>query len=162
MQLRTGYLNHVIAVFSRIGYTRTESRNRLFDVMWSHDYPFGELKEMLQNLEPHQKVRNLLDIIASLLKPHWKWPKVDLSLLNGSVFITVITVFFTNYAWVKKKHISTLLSQTKTLLLIFFFIKTHWYVYFCYSWNLNCKRLNYNWVYMYMLQVKFDFRFILI
>ena len=37
---------------------------------------------MLQNLEPHQKVRNLLDIIASLLKPHWKWPKVDLSLLN--------------------------------------------------------------------------------
>ena len=38
--------------------------------MWSHDYPFGELKEMLQNLEPHQKVRNLLDIIASLLKPH--------------------------------------------------------------------------------------------
>ena len=121
MQLRTGYLNHVIAVFSRIGYTRTESRNRLFDVMWSHDYPFGELKEMLQNLEPHQKVRNLLDIIASLLKPHWKWPKVDLSLLNGSVFITVITVFFTNYAWVKKKHISTLLSQTKTLLLIFFF-----------------------------------------
>lgn len=59
----------MIAVFSRIGYTRTESRSRLFDVMWSHDYPFGELKEMLQTLEPHQKVRNLSDIIASLLKP---------------------------------------------------------------------------------------------
>ena len=47
-----------MAVFSRIGYTRTEARSRLFDVMWAHDYPFGgDLKEMLQHLEPHQKVR---------------------------------------------------------------------------------------------------------
>ena len=47
-----------MAVFSRIGYTRTEARSRLFDVMWAHDYPFsGDLKEMLQTLEPHQKVR---------------------------------------------------------------------------------------------------------
>ena len=45
-----------MAVFSRIGYTRTEARSRSFDVMWAHDYPFGELKEMLQSLEPHQKV----------------------------------------------------------------------------------------------------------
>ena len=52
-----GYLNHVMAVFSRIGYTRTEAHSRLFDVMWAHDYPFTELKEMLQSLEPHQKVR---------------------------------------------------------------------------------------------------------
>ena len=58
LQLRSGYLKHVIAVFSRVGYTRTEMRNRLFDVMWAHDYPFGgELKDMLQTLEPHQKVR---------------------------------------------------------------------------------------------------------
>ena len=57
-QLRSGYLKHVMAVFSRIGYTRTEARSRLFDVMWAHDYPFGgDLKEMLQHLEPHQKVR---------------------------------------------------------------------------------------------------------
>ena len=48
-----------MAVFSRIGYTRTQAHSRLFDVMWAHDYPFGELKEMLQSLEPHQKVRIL-------------------------------------------------------------------------------------------------------
>lgn len=48
----------MIAVFSRVGYTRTEARSRLFDVMWAHDYPFGgDLKDMLQTLEPHQKVR---------------------------------------------------------------------------------------------------------
>lgn len=47
-----------MAVFSRAGYTRTEAQSRLFDVMWAHDYPFsGELKDMLQTLEPHQKVR---------------------------------------------------------------------------------------------------------
>ncbi|KAJ7384746.1 Tubulin-tyrosine ligase [Desmophyllum pertusum] len=57
--LRSGYLKHVIAVFSRVGYTRTEMRNRLFDVMWAHDYPFGgELKDMLQTLEPHQKINH--------------------------------------------------------------------------------------------------------
>lgn len=57
-QLRSGYLKHVMAVFSRVGYTRTEAQSRLFDVMWAHDYPFsGELKDMLQTLEPHQKVR---------------------------------------------------------------------------------------------------------
>jgi len=47
-----------MAVFSRIGYIRTQARSRLFDVMWAHDYPFGgDLKEMLQSLDPHQKVR---------------------------------------------------------------------------------------------------------
>lgn len=57
--LRSGYLKHVMAVFSRIGYTRTEARSRLFDVMWAHDYPFGgDLKEMLQHLEPHQKINH--------------------------------------------------------------------------------------------------------
>lgn len=56
--LRMGYLNHVMAVFSRIGYTRTEAHSRLFDVMWAHDYPFTELKEMLQSLEPHQKINH--------------------------------------------------------------------------------------------------------
>ena len=76
-----------------------------------------------------------------------------------SVCITVITVFFK--LCMSKEIISTLLSQTKTLLLILFY-QTHWYAYFCYSWNLNCKSLNYNWLYMYMLQVKFDFRLILI
>ena len=47
-----------MAVFSRTGYVRTEAKSRLFDVMWAHDYPFNtELKQMLQSLEPHQKVR---------------------------------------------------------------------------------------------------------
>ena len=46
-----------MAVFSRTGYVRTEAKSRLFDVMWAHDYPFNtELKQMLQSLEPHQKV----------------------------------------------------------------------------------------------------------
>lgn len=50
-----------MAVFSRIGYTRTEAKSRLFDVMWAHDYPFGgELKDMLLTLEPHQKVLLLI------------------------------------------------------------------------------------------------------
>ncbi|XP_015751228.1 PREDICTED: tubulin polyglutamylase TTLL6-like, partial [Acropora digitifera] len=57
--LRSGYLNHVMAVFSRIGYVRTQANSRLFDVMWAHDYPFNtELKQMLQSLEPHQKVNH--------------------------------------------------------------------------------------------------------
>lgn len=57
--LRSGYLNHVMAVFSRTGYVRTEAKSRLFDVMWAHDYPFNtELKQMLQSLEPHQKVNH--------------------------------------------------------------------------------------------------------
>ena len=57
-----------MAVFSRIGYTRTEARSRLFDVMWAHDYPFGgDLKEMLQTLEPHQKVRMHLPFLTIFL-----------------------------------------------------------------------------------------------
>ncbi|RMX60861.1 probable tubulin polyglutamylase ttll-15 [Pocillopora verrucosa] len=57
--LKSGYLKHVMAVFSRIGYTRTEAKSRLFDVMWAHDYPFGgELKDMLLTLEPHQKINH--------------------------------------------------------------------------------------------------------
>lgn len=59
-----------MAVFSRIGYTRTEARSRLFDVMWAHDYPFGgDLKEMLQTLEPHQKVRMHLPSSTTLVTP---------------------------------------------------------------------------------------------
>ena len=57
-----------MAVFSRIGYIRTEARSRLFDVMWAHDYPFGgDLKEMLQSLDPHQKVRMHLPYYPTLL-----------------------------------------------------------------------------------------------
>lgn len=58
---------------------------------------------MLQNLEPHQKVRNLSDIITSLLKQSWKWPRVDLSLLNVACLYS-INVYTSNYAGVKKKH----------------------------------------------------------
>ncbi|EDO38170.1 predicted protein, partial [Nematostella vectensis] len=54
----TGYLDHVLAVFNRIGYLRVESAGQRWDVLWSHDYPFAidELDERLKQLEPHQKV----------------------------------------------------------------------------------------------------------
>lgn len=58
---------------------------------------------MLQNLEPHQKVRNLSDIITTLLKQSWEWPRVDLSLLNVACLYS-INVYTSNYAGVKKKH----------------------------------------------------------
>ncbi|XP_048586419.1 probable tubulin polyglutamylase ttll-15 isoform X2 [Nematostella vectensis] len=59
-KLYTGYLDHVLAVFNRIGYLRVESAGQRWDVLWSHDYPFAvdELDERLKQLEPHQKVNH--------------------------------------------------------------------------------------------------------
>ncbi|CAH1792274.1 unnamed protein product [Owenia fusiformis] len=55
--IHSGYLDHVLAVFSRIGYMRgTESSD--WDVLWSHDYPFSKLRDVIQNIKPHQRVNH--------------------------------------------------------------------------------------------------------
>lgn len=42
-----GHLKHVIAVLQRLGLKRTLDLNGTWDLMWAHDYPFGELKNMM-------------------------------------------------------------------------------------------------------------------
>lgn len=51
-------MSHVMAVFNRLGYRIVHQRYKPeeWDVMWSHGYPFGTLKSVLQNIKPHQKV----------------------------------------------------------------------------------------------------------
>lgn len=53
----TGYLKHVTNVFSRLGYNLANDGDD-WDVLWSHNYPFRELKTMMVNLKPHQKVNH--------------------------------------------------------------------------------------------------------
>ena len=53
-QLETGYLKHVIETFEKLGYTRVNGSEEDWDVLWSHEYPFGSV--LLHELEPHQKV----------------------------------------------------------------------------------------------------------
>ncbi|XP_013406367.1 tubulin polyglutamylase TTLL4 [Lingula anatina] len=54
---KTGYLKHVYNVFERIGYSIGTDRN-VWDVLWSHDYPFKEFESQIRNLQPHQKVNH--------------------------------------------------------------------------------------------------------
>lgn len=49
-------MSHVMAVFNRLGYQVVRHHQETWDVMWSHGYPFGTLKSILQKLQPHQKV----------------------------------------------------------------------------------------------------------
>lgn len=54
-QLETGYLRHVIETFEKLGYARVNgSEDDEWDVLWSHDYPFGGT--LKHELEPHQRV----------------------------------------------------------------------------------------------------------
>lgn len=60
-QIGSGYLNHVLAVFTRIGFVRIENPPREWDVLWAHDYPFGgKYDSVIKNLEPHQKVNGTI------------------------------------------------------------------------------------------------------
>lgn len=43
----SGYLKHVINVLERLGLERTFNGNDSWDLMWAHDYPFGQLKPLL-------------------------------------------------------------------------------------------------------------------
>uniref|UniRef100_T1L481 Tubulin--tyrosine ligase-like protein 9 n=1 Tax=Tetranychus urticae TaxID=32264 RepID=T1L481_TETUR len=54
--MESGYLRHVIESLDRIGYQRVDGFNQEWDVLWSHDYPFG--KEFFTSLRPHQKVNH--------------------------------------------------------------------------------------------------------
>ena len=53
----SGYLTHVTNVFHRLGYDLAEDRED-WDVLWSHNYPFRELKQTMVKLKPHQKVNH--------------------------------------------------------------------------------------------------------
>lgn len=55
--LNKGYLSHVIDVLERVGYTRGDGANH-WDVLWSHEYPFTQLKSVIDKLEPHQKINH--------------------------------------------------------------------------------------------------------
>ena len=50
----------MLSVFSRVGFVHTEAPSREWDVLWSHDYPFGgKYSNILQSLDLHQKVGNI-------------------------------------------------------------------------------------------------------
>ena len=53
--METGYLDHVLAVFNRIGYIRG-GPDSAWDVLWAHDYPFTQLSMAIGNIKSHQKV----------------------------------------------------------------------------------------------------------
>lgn len=52
--METGYLKHVIDAFERLGYIRVNGSEDAWDVLWSHEYPFGGV--ITHELESHQRV----------------------------------------------------------------------------------------------------------
>lgn len=52
-----GHLREVFTVLDRLGYRR-EDNTTDWDLLWAHDYPFGELYYELYNLKAHQKVNH--------------------------------------------------------------------------------------------------------
>lgn len=68
-QLETGYLKHVIETFEKLGYARVNgSEDQDWDVLWSHDYPFGGI--ITHELEPHQRVNKLLSVLQAQVHDH--------------------------------------------------------------------------------------------
>uniref|UniRef100_UPI00398F514B probable tubulin polyglutamylase ttll-15 isoform X1 n=2 Tax=Pristiophorus japonicus TaxID=55135 RepID=UPI00398F514B len=53
----SGYLEHVMKVFKRVGYMRGDKDSE-WDVLWSYNYPFVKLQAILENLASHQKVNH--------------------------------------------------------------------------------------------------------
>ncbi|XP_069180661.1 probable tubulin polyglutamylase ttll-15 [Procambarus clarkii] len=53
----SGYLTHVTNVFKRLGYDLADDGDD-WDVLWSHNYPFKELKQMMTHLKPDQRVNH--------------------------------------------------------------------------------------------------------
>lgn len=53
----SGYLIHVTNVFQRLGYDLAEG-GEAWDVLWSHNYPFRELKTTMVQLKTHQRVNH--------------------------------------------------------------------------------------------------------
>ncbi|CAB3981470.1 tubulin polyglutamylase TTLL6-like isoform X1 [Paramuricea clavata] len=57
--LNSGYLNHLIDVLDRVGYTYTTNGDGDWDLLWSHNYPFTDLAiTQLQKLKSYQKVNH--------------------------------------------------------------------------------------------------------
>ncbi|XP_059474044.1 probable tubulin polyglutamylase ttll-15 isoform X2 [Neocloeon triangulifer] len=53
------HLQHVRNVFERFGYKVTDDVNAEWDVLWSHDFPFISMADILENLKPHQVVNKM-------------------------------------------------------------------------------------------------------
>lgn len=59
----TGYLRHVHEVLHHLGYTVAnytdhEAETQPWDLLWSHAYPFKELRPLMLKLQPHQMVNH--------------------------------------------------------------------------------------------------------
>ncbi|CAG2122440.1 unnamed protein product, partial [Medioppia subpectinata] len=53
--IETGYLDHVIEVFDKLGYQIIyNGSDAEWDVLWSHEYPF--VRNFLPQLRPYQRV----------------------------------------------------------------------------------------------------------
>ncbi|XP_060572771.1 probable tubulin polyglutamylase ttll-15 [Ruditapes philippinarum] len=55
--LETGYLDHVKAVFERLGFFVTNGEDD-WDVLWVHDYPFINMAKHMTKLKPYQRVNH--------------------------------------------------------------------------------------------------------
>ncbi|XP_032664679.1 probable tubulin polyglutamylase ttll-15 [Odontomachus brunneus] len=53
----TGYLTHVRAVLSRLGFRESANQSG-WDLLWAHDYPFRKLAASLHRLQRHQRVNH--------------------------------------------------------------------------------------------------------
>ncbi|XP_078000653.1 putative tubulin polyglutamylase ttll-15 [Glandiceps talaboti] len=56
-RIESGYLNHVIAVFDRLGFLRGGPESD-WDMLWAHDYPFNELSSQIMDMKPHQRLNH--------------------------------------------------------------------------------------------------------
>ena len=55
--MQVGYLKHVIEIFERVGYQWVNgSIDPDWDVLWSHDYPFGS--KAFKYLKDHQRINH--------------------------------------------------------------------------------------------------------
>ncbi|XP_022667354.1 tubulin polyglutamylase TTLL4-like [Varroa jacobsoni] len=57
--LESGHLRHVIDGFQRAGYRVETRKPSKWDVLWSHEYPFGDLGYEINNLTPGQRVNHI-------------------------------------------------------------------------------------------------------
>lgn len=57
--MHVGYLRHVVDIFDRVGYQLVNgSVDSSWNVLWSHDYPFGSSGKFFRELKDHQRVNH--------------------------------------------------------------------------------------------------------
>ena len=57
--MHVGYLRHVVEMFERVGYQLVNgSVDADWNVLWSHDYPFGSGGRFFRELKDHQRVNH--------------------------------------------------------------------------------------------------------